>query len=64
MINQAIAYFGQALVFDPRFISPMFHQGSMYRKINKFHEALEVFSRVKTLLPTDKSVYIQRGLVY
>ena len=64
MINRAIAFFGQALLLSPEFISPMFHQGLMYRRTNRFHEALKQFSKVEALLPGDKTVYIQRGLVY
>ena len=63
-IAQAIAYFGQALHFSPEFISPMFHQGLMFRRTNRFHEALRQFSKVEELLSGDKTVYIQRGLVY
>ena len=58
MINQAIAYFGQALHFSPEFISPMFHQGLMFRRTNRFHEALSQFSKVEELLSGDKTVYI------
>ena len=59
-----------ALHFSPDFISPMFHQGLMFRRTKdfndapRFHEALRSFSRVQELLPGDKTVYIQRGMVY
>ena len=36
----------------------------MFRRKNRFHEALKQFSKVESLLPGDKTVYIQRGLVY
>ena len=42
----------------------MFHQGLMFRRTNRFHEALAQFSKVEELLSGDKTVYIQRGLVY
>ena len=64
MINQAIAFFGLALQYSPEFISPMFHQGLMFRRTNRFHDALKQFSKVEELLPGDKTAYIQRGLVY
>ena len=36
----------------------------MYRRTEKFHEALQQFTKVQELLPNDKTIYIQRGLVY
>ena len=42
----------------------MFHLGLMYRRTEKFHEALQQFTKVQELLPNDKTIYIQRGLVY
>ena len=40
MIDAAIEYFGRALYYSPEFISPMFHQGLMFRRTNRFHDAL------------------------
>jgi len=42
----------------------MFHQGLMFRKTAKFQEALNQFTKVMEQLPEDKTVYIERGLVY
>ena len=36
----------------------------MYRRTEKFHDALQQFTKVQELLPNDKTIYIQRGLVY
>lgn len=36
----------------------------MFRRTMNFNEALRQFTRVMDKLPNDKSVYIQRGLVY
>ena len=62
--NQAIAFYGMALEKCDTFISPMFHQGLMFHKTKRYHEALKRFTEVEGLLPGDTSVYIQRGLVY
>jgi len=40
LVNHAIALFGQALVCDDTFVSSMFHQGLMFRRVNNFSEAL------------------------
>ena len=63
-INQAITFFQYSLQYCSTFISSMFHLGLMYRRTEKFHEALQEFTKVKELLPQDKTIYIQRGLVY
>ena len=42
----------------------MFHQGLMFHRTKRYHEALRMFSKVEELLPGDRSVYIERGLVY
>ena len=62
--NSAIAFFGMALQYCDTFISPMFHQGLMFHRTKRYHEALRMFSKVEELLPGDRSVYIERGLVY
>ena len=36
----------------------------MFRRTGKFQEALNQFTRVMEQLPEDKTVYIERGLVY
>ena len=36
----------------------------MFRRIHKFTEALNQFSRVQKRLPNDKTVYFERGLVF
>jgi tetratricopeptide (TPR) repeat protein len=36
----------------------------MYRKTGEYSEALKLFTRVIVKLPDDKSVYLERGLVY
>ena len=63
-INDAIQFFQLSLQYCSTFISSMFHLGLMYRRTERFHEALQQFSRVQELLPNDKTIYIQRGLVY
>ena len=40
IIEQAISYFQRALEHCDTFISSMFHLGLMYRRTNRFHEAL------------------------
>jgi tetratricopeptide (TPR) repeat protein len=42
----------------------MFHLGLMYRRTHNFSDALRMFSKVESKLPNDKTVYIQRGLVF
>lgn len=63
-VQKAIAYFGEALRLDDVFISSMFHQGLMFRRIADFTNALRLFTRVMQKLPDDKTVFIERGLVY
>jgi len=36
----------------------------MFHRTKRYHDALKMFSEVEALLPNDRSVYIQRGLVY
>jgi hypothetical protein len=36
----------------------------MYRKKGEYMMALKLFSKVIDQLPNDKSVYLERGLVY
>lgn len=36
----------------------------MFRRINNFSEALRQFTRVQQKMSNDKTVYIQRGMVY
>ena len=57
-VEKAIFFFNMALSKSETFISSMFHLGLMYRKTNKFHEALIQFTRVQQQLPNDKTVYI------
>lgn len=38
--------------------------GLMFRRTERFHEALQQFTKVAEHLPHDKTIYIQRGLVY
>ena len=40
-INEAIYFFQRSLQFCSTFISSMFHLGLMYRRTEKFHEALQ-----------------------
>lgn len=63
-VNCAINFFQNAIVFNSTFAASMFHLGLMYRQIERFHEALQQFTKVQELLPNDVSNYIQRGLVY
>ena len=64
LVSKAIEYFGDALVCDPNFISSRFHLGLMFRRTANFNEAIRQFTRVIEKLPADKTVYIERGLVY
>lgn len=63
-MSLAIEYYKQALSCDENFISSMFHLGLMYRRTHNFSDALRMFSKVESKLPNDKTVYIQRGLVF
>ena len=62
--NKAIAQYAAALQYCDTFISPMFHQGLMFHRQKRYHDALKMFTKVEELLPGDTSVYIERGLVY
>jgi len=42
----------------------MFHLGLMFRRIAEYQPALQMLSKVQEKLPEDKTVYIQRGLVF
>lgn len=64
LVSKAIECFGDALVCDNDFISSKFHQGLMFRRTGNFNEAIRQFTRVMEKLPDDKTVYIERGLVY
>jgi tetratricopeptide (TPR) repeat protein len=64
MVKMAIKFFTIALQLDEDFICSMFHLGLMYRKTGEYSEALKLFTRVIIKLPNDKSVYLERGLVY
>ena len=46
-INNAIMSFRQALEYCNTFIAAMFHLGLMYRRIEKFHDALIQFTSVE-----------------
>ena len=46
LVEQAIEYFSKALEHCDTFISSMFHLGLMFRRTNRFHEALYQFSKV------------------
>lgn len=63
-VEMAIYNFKNALEHCETFISSMFHLGLMYRRTGMFHEALYQFTKVAEKLSKDKTVYIQRGLVY
>ena len=58
LISQAIAAFNEALKYSKTFISSMFHLGLMYRRTQRFHEALTQFSNVQNYLADDKTIYI------
>ena len=45
-INSAILFFQYSLQYCSTFISSMFHLGLMYRRTEKFHEALQQFTKV------------------
>ena len=47
LVNLAIIYFSKALDYCDTFISSMFHLGLMYRRTNRFHDALYQFSKVQ-----------------
>jgi len=64
LVNMAIFYFSKALEFCDTFISSKFHLGLMYRRTNRLNDALLQFSKVQEQVVNDKTVYIQRGLVY
>ena len=64
MVKMAIKFFTIALQLDEDFICSMFHLGLMHRKTGEYSEALKLFTRVIIQLPNDKSVYLERGLVY
>lgn len=64
VVKDAIKFFGIALQLDEDFICSMFHLGLMYRKTGEYSDALKLFTRVIIKLPNDKSVYLERGLVY
>lgn len=64
LVQQAIVYFEKALNQDSSFISSMFHLGLMFRRTGRFDEARDMFTKVMEQLPNDKTVYIERGLVY
>jgi hypothetical protein len=49
---------------DPEFKAARFHQGLMYRKIGNFNNAIMQFTRVMQVLKEDKTIFIERGLVY
>jgi len=36
----------------------------MFRRTGNFNEAIRQFTRVMEKLPEDKTVYVERGLVY
>lgn len=63
-VQLAIENFKNALEHCETFISSMFHLGLMYRRTGMFHDALYQFTKVSEKLSNDKTVYIQRGLVY
>lgn len=49
---------------DAEFKASRFHQGLMFRKCGQFNNAIMQFTRVMQVLKTDKTVFIERGLVY
>ena len=63
-IQLAIEQFSNALSCEKTFASSMFHKGLMYRRIQEYTAALQLFTEVLNLLENDETVLIQRGLVY
>ena len=63
-IENAITCFTNSLAYCNTFVSSMFHLGLMYRRTERFKEALQMFTKVQQELTDDKTIYIQRGLVY
>ena len=64
IVQQAIKCYYQALNEDEHFKESRFHAAIMLEKIYNFHEALKQLSIMVDLLHDDKTVWIQRGLVY
>ena len=57
-INCAISFFQYAIQYCSTFAASMFHLGLMFRRTERFHEALQQFTKVQELLPNDLSNYI------
>ena len=64
IVSYAISCYYEALNKDNDFKESRFHAALMLEKIYNFHEALKQLTIMVNLLPDDKTVWIQRGLVY
>lgn len=64
MVLRAIKCYYEALNHDENFLESRFHAAQMQQKVYLFHEALKQLSIMVERMPNDKSVRIQRGLVY
>jgi len=64
IVQKAIKCFYEALNVDETYKESRFHAAIMLEKIYNYNEALRQLTIMVELLPDDKTVWIQRGLVY
>ena len=64
LVQLAIKCYLEALNQDENFLESRFHAALMLQKVYNFHESLKQLTIMIHKLPLDKTVWIQRGLVY
>lgn len=64
IIQRAIRCYFEAMNEDSNFLSSRFHAALMLQKICNYSEALKQLGILVEVLPDDKTIWIQRGLVY
>jgi len=64
LMKQAIEQFGYAQDCNKSFVSAIFYQAKMFRRIGEYESAMSQFTKVQEMTPADKNVYFERGVVY
>jgi TolB-like protein/tRNA A-37 threonylcarbamoyl transferase component Bud32/Tfp pilus assembly protein PilF len=62
--NESIAYFEQALSFDPRNVELLLHAGWTYTVLREFPAALKLYDRALDITPNDPDVMASKASIY
>jgi TolB-like protein/tRNA A-37 threonylcarbamoyl transferase component Bud32/Tfp pilus assembly protein PilF len=62
--NESIAYFEQALSFEPRNVELLLHAGWTYTVLRQFPAALKLYDRALDITPNDPDVMASKASIY